>query len=273
MTPEERYLFDLSGFLVLSGALPKAIVDRINDTVGAMEMLSDGQVAARGAPRQYSSNDVYAQVGETPAGSLGDYVCPALGLGTVLEELIDWPSTVNHIDELIGRPFRLDAACFMARGGNGAFRFHHGYSELLPYSEYGFHDNQFQCVSVKIAYALSEVGVEDGCFAIIPGSHKSHFRNPLVGKIPDPDHPLVMPIESNPGDAILFSEDLSHGAVENHSGNLRRTLFYSYAPAFHCRWGNYAELSEGFERRATPRRRELVYGTGAFGNPSVAKKM
>ena len=105
----------------------------------------------------------------------------------------------------------------------------------MPYSEYAVQDGHFQCVSVKISFALTDVGVEDGCLAVIPVSHKSNFANPLVGQIPDPAHPLVEPLPSRAGDAVVFSQNLSHGAVENGGQRVQRTLFYSFAPAFHGR--------------------------------------
>ena len=267
MTPEERYLFDLHGYLVLRGVLSPDIRRRLNETIDYLETLDDSQTAALGAERKYRASDnVYAQTGAPSEAGLGDYDCEVLRYGGPFEELIDLPQTLLYIEEMISEPSRLDAASFMSRNSGGAFRFHHGYAELLPYSEYAFRDGAFKCVSVKIGYALTDVDVEDGCFAVIPGSHKSNFTNPLVGQIPDPTHPLVQPLPCKAGDAIIFSEDLSHGAVENHGSKVRRTLFYSYAPAFHCTWQGLAMTAEGFEQRATPRRLELIQGPPPFAH-------
>jgi hypothetical protein len=264
MTPEERYLFDLQGYLVVRGALPADLLRRLNESVDALEALSDDKAAALGAARHYPVHNVYAQVGERPAGRLGDYSCSILRYGGAAEEVIDLPTTLPYIEEMIGEPCRLDAASFMSRNSAGAFVFHHGYAELLPYSEFAFVDGAFRCVSVKISYALTDVGIEDGCFAVIPGSHKSNFDNPLVGQVPDSDHPLVQPLPCEAGDAVLFSEDLSHGAVENRGNRVRRTLFYSYAPAFHCAWRDLAQVAPGFAERANPKRLELVQGPASF---------
>ena len=271
MTQEERYLFDLHGYLVLRGVLSSDIHRRLNETIDYLETLNDNQTAALGAERKYRASDnVYAQTGVPSEGGLGDYDCQVLRYGGPFEELIDLPQTLQYIEEMIGEPVRLDAASFMSRNSGGAFRFHHGYAELLPYSEYAFRDGAFKCVSVKIGYALTDVDVEDGCFAVIPGSHKSNFTNPLVGQIPDPTHPLVQPLPCKAGDAIIFSEDLSHGAVENHRSKVRRTLFYSYAPTFHCTWHGLAMTAEGFEQRATPRQLELIQGPAPFAHASEA---
>ena len=92
----------------------------------------------------------------------------------------------------------------------------------------------------------------------------SNFTNPYVGQVPDPHHPLVRPIPVQAGDAILFSEDLSHGAVENRRGTVRRTLFYSYAPVFHAAWNDLAVTAPGFEQRAEKTRRELILGPAPY---------
>ncbi len=271
MTPEERYLFDLHGYLVLRGVLSPDMRRRLNEPIDYLETLDDNQTTALGAERKYRTSDnVYAKTGNSPEGSLGDYDCEVLRYGGPFEELIDLPQTLHYIEEMIGESSRLDAASFMSRNSGGAFRFHHGYAELLPYSEYAFRDGGFKCVSVKIGYALTDVDVEDGCFAVIPGSHKSNFTNPLVGQIPDPAHPLVQPLPCKAGDAIIFSEDLSHGAVENHGLKVRRTLFYSYAPAFHCTWHDLAMTAAGFEERANPRRLELIQGPSPFAHAAEA---
>lgn len=265
MTPEEKYLFDLQGFLILEEALPRNLIHQLNESIDSLEMLDDNEVETLGVARRYRKADnVYAQVGDPLEGNLADYDCTILAYGGNFETLIDWPRSLPYVEEMIDEPCRLDAVSFMSRNSRGAFRFHHGSAELLPYSEYVYRDGHFKCVSVKIGYALTDVDAKDGCFAVIPGSHKSNFTNPLVGQIPDPSHPLVQLLPCRAGDAIIFSEDLSHGAVENQGSKVRRTLFYSYAPAFHCRWPDLTVTAEGFETRANPHRLELLRGPSPF---------
>lgn len=266
MTDEEKYIFDVQGYLVLSQVLSPDLVGRLNREIDHLESVDDEQVAALGAPRSYERNDVYAQVGQPPAEGLSDYVCPVLACGGPFEELIDHPKTIGYIEQMIEEPLRLDSAAFLSRNSGGGFRFHHGHAELLPYCEYFFEDGRFKCVSIKVGYALSDVGVADGCFAVIAASHKSNFSNPFVGELPDPAHPLVEPLACQAGDAIIFSEDLSHGAVTNRRSKVRRTLFYSYAPSFHCPWTPLLETAEDFEQRASKRRLELVKGPPQSAN-------
>ena len=131
MTPEERYLYDLRGYLVLEQALAPELIDRLNQTIDELENLGDEAGTARGAARAYVHPDnVYAQVGN--GGGLGDYYCNVLSYGGVFEELIDLPTALPYVEEMIGVPCRLDSASFMSRTSTGAFRFHHGGAEFCP---------------------------------------------------------------------------------------------------------------------------------------------
>ena len=122
MTPEEKYLFDLQGYLVVRQVLSDELLGRINETIDELEKLDDEAVAARGAARKYVQDDnVYAQKGVQTKG-LGDYNCNALGYGGVFEELVDLPTTLPYIDEMIGEPCRLDAVSFLSRNSAGALR-------------------------------------------------------------------------------------------------------------------------------------------------------
>ena len=264
MTPEEKYVFDLQGYLVLDQVLPSSMVSGLNQALDEMESLGDEEAVARGVKRRYAKGSPYATLGAAGPGGLRDYTCDILAYGSLFEDLIDWAPVLTYVESMIGESFRLDGTTFMCRNPGGAIAFHHGYAELLPYSEYAFDNGAFGCVSVKISYTLTDVDVEDGCFVVIPGSHKSNFQNPLVGKVPEPDHPLVKLVPTRAGDAIIFSEDLSHGAVHNRGSEVRRTLFYSYAPSFHSSWRGQAPTAAGFEARATPQQKRLLAGPAPF---------
>ena len=264
MTPEEKYLFDLQGYLVLDQVLLPGMIGIMSEALDEMECLDDEEASGRGVMRRYTKGSPYATVGAAGPEGLGDYTCDILAYGSPFEDLIDWAPALTYVESMIGESFRLDGTTFMRRNPGGAIAFHHGYAELLPYSEYAFDNGAFSCVSVKISYTLTDVDIEDGCFAVIPGSHKSNFQNPLVGKVPEPDHPLVRPILTRAGDAIIFSEDLSHGAVHNRGSEVRRTLFYSYAPSFHSSWKGQAPIAVGFEARATPQQKRLLEGPIPF---------
>ena len=57
MTPEEKYLYDLRGYLVLEQALAPELIDRLNQTIDELENLGDEAGTARGAARAYVHPD------------------------------------------------------------------------------------------------------------------------------------------------------------------------------------------------------------------------
>lgn len=261
MTEEQRYLFDLNGYLTVRGALPDDLVRRLNAELDLLDAMSPEQADAAGAAiRTDGDRDRYGRLEHTRV---------LLPYGGVFESLIDLPATVPLVEEMIGEPLRLDSMHFMARTTGRGTVLHHGYSELLAYSEYALNRDRFECVSVKIGYALSDVGPGDGPFVVIPGSHKSNFAVPGSRELPQADDPLVEPIPVQAGDAVLFSEDLTHGALVNGGDRVRRTIFVSYAPAFHSAWYGQTAPAPGFRDRATPRQRELVLGPAPFGAQTV----
>ena len=264
MTPEERYLFDLQGFLFIPEAIPTDLVQRLNDEIDKLESLNDENTDALGILRKFHDDPKSGWEEEFDPNRRRDYDCNILRLGGPFEEIIDCPRTLPYIDAMISEPLRLDGFMFMARNRGRCSNLHHGYAELLSYSEYAIDDGQFKCVSVKIAYALRDVSIEEGSFAVIPGSHKSNFDNPFAGSTPDENHPLIEACPCKAGDAVIFSEDLTHGAMVNKTDKTRRTLFISYAPAFQSPWGQLIDTADGFESRATSRQLELINGPSPF---------
>ena len=109
--------------------------------------------------------------------------------------------------------------------------------QYLAYSvcQYHFRDGEMISTLTKAVFPLIDCRVEDGCFAAIPGSHKSNFNRPW-GNHPD-ENPVLMPILADVGDAIIFTEALTHGSVVNLSGRPRRTLYYCYSVGYMPDWG------------------------------------
>ncbi len=272
MTPEERYLFDLQGYLVLRQVMSSDLVEQINAEIDRLETLDDKEAASLGIMRAYHQKkepdgsdfpQKTAREESGPSRSL-DYDCNALRLGGPFEELIDCPATLPYIEAMISDPVRLDSYAFMSRNRGQRSPLHHGYAELLPYSEFAIENGQFKCISLKIAYALTDVSVEEGAFVVMPGSHKSNFNNPFAGSTPDEKNPLIQVCPCKAGDAVIFSEDITHGAMMNKSNKTRRTLFISYAPAFQSPWGKLVDTADGFEERANASQLALIKGPSPF---------
>ena len=104
---------------------------------------------------------------------------------------------------------------------------------------------------------MLDCDVEDGCFAVIPGAHKSNFPRPW-GNHPN-ENPTLIPIPAQAGDAIIFTEALTHGSVVNVSGRPRRTVYYCYSTGYMPDWGGQGlRFSDHVMENLTEAQREII---------------
>jgi ectoine hydroxylase-related dioxygenase (phytanoyl-CoA dioxygenase family) len=233
MTPEEKFLVDLEGYLVIKNVLTP-------DEVAEMNAIADEKF-----PR--------------PEGSTGQRTSRVSRWGTPFQRLIDHPKIVPYLIELIDTKFRLDHdyCIFMREGDKGGSL--HGGEGLEGDHWYKYRDGQIRNGLSVITFFLTPAGPGDGGFACIPGSHKSNFLSsipPEVRRFERPAHYVVQPtVEA--GDALFFTEALIHGTLPWRGKHERRALLYKYSPG-HSAWSqNYYDLSE-FETLTDQQRRILA---------------
>ncbi len=250
MTEEERYLFDLQGFLVVEDALTPAQVQELNAILD--------QKIAHDVPADVHSHRFPQEL---------------LTWGKAYRDLVDNPTILPYLVELLGDPFRLDHDYLdIIRAGKGPIgtSLHGGAWPLHP-------THFFRCVNGTIrnglfvvAYNLYDVHPGDGGFAAVPGSHKSHFRFPAQWKELDgsQNFPFVAQVTGKAGTAILFTEAMTHGTLP-WRGHERRTIFYKYSPPA-LSWSrtyydvaDYPDLSE--------RQKAILSSPSALREPLIDK--
>ena len=236
MTAEERFLFDLEGYLVLRQVLGAA-------EVAALNAIADTRAPALSAVHAY------------------DRVFRASAWGPPYRALIDHPRIVPYLVALVGTRFRLDHdyCIFTLTGGRGP-DMHGGTSEENPDHWYAYRDGVMRSGLTVVTYCLTAAAPGDGGFCCIPGSHKSHF----VASLPEDvrayrrrPHYVVQPA-LEPGDAVIFTEALVHGTAPWTARHERRALLYKYSPG-HSAWmgayydvGDYPGLTERQRRILAP---------------------
>jgi hypothetical protein len=220
MTPEEKFMFDLDGYLIIRNVLTPDEVAEMNE------------IADRAFPRE--------------AGQTGIHRTSRVSLwGEPFKRLIDHPKVLPYLIELMGPYVRLDHdyCIFMVEGDAGG-RLHGG--ETVGDHWYKYRDGVMRNGLSVVTYFLAGAAEGDGGFACIPGSHKTNF----LSKVPDdvrrferPAHYVAQPaVEA--GDALFFTEALVHGTMTWCAKHERRSLLYKYSPG-HSAWsGNYYELSK-----------------------------
>lgn len=244
MTEEQQYLFDLHGYLVLPQVVPPAVVAACNAALDRFEAM---------APEAYP-----------PPLVLGDrrteqnlYISNIVEGDDAFLPLIDLPAVLDVIGEVTGGPYRLNHTYTIYRWGGGFTGLHMHGTPIISKCQYHCRNGQMVSTLTKAVFPMLDCGPEDGCFAVIPGAHKSNFAKPW-GNHPD-DNPPLVPVPARAGDAIIFTEALTHGSTVNTSGRPRRTLYFCYSIGYMPDWGGqHLRFSDGFAARLDEAQREII---------------
>ncbi|MBC8240869.1 MAG: phytanoyl-CoA dioxygenase family protein [Alphaproteobacteria bacterium] len=244
MNQEQKYLFDTHGYLVLRGVLDATRLSNLNQQMDRLEALAEDQYpegVVLGKPRTDNTLFISNIVEADPA----------------FFQLIDLPPVIDIISETTSGLFRLNHTNAISHG-RGAYTYvHMGGAPLHPKATYGVVNGKIFSSLTKAVFPLTNQKIEDGCFAVIPGSHKSNFERPSDDH-PDAN-PYLVPLDAEPGDCIVFTEALAHGSLVNQSGHLRRTLYFCYSVGYMPDWGNLGlSFSDGFIDKLSPAQAEIV---------------
>ena len=209
MTNQEKYLFDLQGFLEVPNALGPEQVEEMNRVLDEKISASMDQGATT------------HRFGFT-----------LLDWGHIYRELVDNPRIFPYLEQIVGPRFRLDHDyADVIRQGDGPIgtTLHGGAIPFDPLYSYTCTNGEIRCGLTVVAYILKDVDTGDGGFGCVPGSHKSNFQFPDEWRDLKTIRPFIQPVTGQAGTAVIFTEALTHGTLPWH-GNERRTVFYKYSP-------------------------------------------
>ena len=251
MTTEQRYLFDLHGYLHVRNAL-------------SAEELASAQTAAK----RY----VATPAAELPEGFRidGKRYEHGFAFDRALERLTMHGSTWRIITELTrGRP-RLVSGTLQVNAGateqTQALRLHcarddYGWDAI----RYDVRDGCIFCDHTVVFPYLTDVHPGDGGLLVIPGSHKSMFERPpelfCNGVIESLDQlpEGVVNITPRAGDMVVMNELVTHGALPwTPRDRMRMILVLRYMPQY----SRAPDLPEAVQRRLTPDVLELTRRAG-----------
>ena len=250
MTPEEKYIFDLDGYLVVKNVLTPAEVDELN------------ALADEAWPGEYEENGLR----RTSRVSLW---------GPASQNLIDHPKGLPYMVELLGPKVRVDHdySIFMRKGGK-AGRLHGGQTMQggVPGDHwYKYHDGMMRNGLTVFTYCLSDAGPGDGGFGCIPGSHKSNFTVDIPDEVRTYQRTAhyVRQVEAEAGDLIIFTEALVHGTMEWTAEHERRSLLYKFRPG-HSSWSStYYDTAD--YPNATEQQQRMLAPPSVGGRPDTVE--
>jgi len=223
MNNEQKYIFDLQGYIVLKNVVPPEVVAACNKAMDRFEAMDSSE---------YSEPLCLG----TPRTEQELYISNILEGDAAFRPLIDLLPVLDVIQTVSGSSFRLNHTYAIWRWGGGFTGLHMNGTPIIDKCQYRCHNEQIISTLTKAVFPMRDAGPDDGCFAVIPGSHKSNFARPW-GNHPNENPPLI-PVPAQAGDCIIFTEALTHGSTVNISGNPRRTLYYCYSIGWMPDWGS-----------------------------------
>lgn len=232
LSHEEKFLFDLQGYIVVRNVLTKEDVASANSAIDAhVNDISDREGALRNAP---ADSKMAAENCRRDLGGM-------LGWeeGNVFRRLLAHPKLIPYLNAFVGEGYRLDhqPMVICQNTNSEGFSLHGGpltssgdINPILQYrcSQSGTFFNTLLAMSVQ----LSDHNEGDGGFVAIPGSHKLNLAVPdeiAEGTSPAFEGVIRQPV-TRAGDVVFFSEATVHGAAAWRAAHERRIALYRFAP-------------------------------------------
>jgi len=236
MSPTDRYLFDVNGYLIVRGVFTAEEIDSANTAIDhhieAMHERS-GKLNLSNAYGVKSSS-LKGKRGRFDMGGLLQWDLPHSAL---FRKMLTHEKLVPYYHTFVGKGYRMDHMPFLIRmeKGSEGHAFHGG--AVTPQGEpawpLAYHHNQgeIRCNLMAVSVALTDTKAGDGGFCVLPGSHKANFPCPprVLGFEDAKDH-VVQPT-LHKGDVLLFTEAVTHGTLPWTSENERRAVIYRFSPA------------------------------------------
>lgn len=256
VTDEEKYLFDIQGFLVLRGAIDRDLVEALDRAVVENEAIDHDESWADGLPVVHGQHFIKDTDVEHQIRLNG---LPRLD--PIFDRLIAHPAILPYLKEFMGEPQLVNTWSISKYEGRGATVWHNG----LPTYEYTVRDGVIRSPMINVVIMLTPNHPGDGCFAVIPGSHKKNLdldyqRWGTAGL----DTPGAIEVTGEPGDVMIFSEALTHTGATKTTSRRRTTLQYNHLHLNRAciMWDHHNArhfwMPPSIRARFTPEQRELT---------------
>ena len=276
MTPEQRYFFDLTGYLHLEGVLQ-----------------GEELIKVQAAAQRY----IDTPPDEVPDGFKIDHerehfnwYLHAFAFDKELEALAFHPQTWPIIKEMLDEKPRLGGGNMMVDSYGRPFHpLHSGHEstltdELPGWRRYQIHNGRISCNALVFFFYLTDVHPGDGGLMVLPGSHKANFERPqslfYPGSIKDGTYNEdynscevpegIKNFTPKAGDVVVISELLVHGALSWQTKDRdRRFLTLRYCSQF---VPPNNPMPDGVLAKLSPETFELVEMAGVHHIKSVVEQ-
>jgi hypothetical protein len=235
MNEEERYLFDLWGYLLIESVLSKEELAELNALI---------------ARRNYPEPDERIETQR-----FGGYLAWE---SDAFRKLLNHPRIIPYLKEMLGDKFRLDHDYgILMRKGNSGGVLHGGGTPYDPAQYYVFRNGRMYNGLTVVSWALTDALPGQGGFCCIPGSHKSNLPCPPNFRPVANNPECMVEVHQKAGDVVIFTEALTHGTLPWNADHPRRSILFKYSPA-HASWGHAERLASLRDKMQSEEQRRLL---------------
>jgi hypothetical protein len=220
---EERFLFDLQGFVLLKNVLSPELCGELVTVLRRLEKTDYADEWIKTAPKG-SWGPMRTKHVETKAVRLNGLP----RLDPIFDQLIAHPAITLRLKEFMGEPQLINTWSISKEQGHAGGGWHRG----LPPTHYTFRHNDIRSGMLNVVFFLTDNGPEDGCVTAIPGSHKNNIDLPW-GDYKELKMPGSIPVLGKTGDVFMFSESTIHNGLTKSTGGTRTNLYYNYMHRFY----------------------------------------
>jgi len=234
MTEDERYLFDLNGYIIIRNVLSPSEVAEANSMIDNHQtaMIERKEASLRNAVKGtafYGSGP-----GRKDLGAVLEWGDDS----KVFKSILAHPRLVPLFHGIMGKGYRLDHLPFVIAQDKGAegFQLHGGTVDCTsgdynPHLAYTCHNGFIRSALMGCNVMLTDHDAGFGGFCVVPGSHKSNFKMPPGMVDGEKYKEFIQQPATKAGDVVLFSEGTVHGAMAWTQEFQRRVCLYRFSPA------------------------------------------
>ena len=259
LTPGQRLLLDVNGYVVIEGMLPASQVEELQETIYRFEAAyrETGELPGPDCHLSSTSQELF-RIDNLPhlASCFFDYLTNPRIVG-LAEEIVGGRVRLEQSDAHIRRPDN-------STGGR-KYGFHRGLHGGYFHTVNGLYHFPF----IKALTNLTDLGPDDGGTTVIAGTHKllEDVDAQAVIDAALADECLIHHVEAPAGSTLLFFESLFHSHGIIRSGRDRLLILGGFTPTMFQPWHGY-EPSPAFLATLPDESRALLTGEARYGwNP------
>ncbi len=246
-TQEQKYLFDMRGWLLVPGVLVGDELEEIQDFSYRLRHEPDSIPAHERSP-----------------------------LGGPMQKLADHPNVVGFLNEFLAHPalsspecygFRMESChMFYRTVGDGSFGPHNGNGML----RFPGDSHLYRCIPgrgysglTRIVWELNPVKYRQGGTLFVTGSHKAVYTAP--DSLRTPDSPIWDTYECPAGSLLFFTEALTHSTHQWTNEDNHRMAIFSCYNTVNSKWHDWNPNPKLLEEMP-PKRQTLFRPVRAANN-------